>query len=99
MIDQVRSLAQTAVPLPWVWVMGTVLVGVVAWCVQLQAEVSNLAQSGSPTALAALQQGNQLQTRMGVMETWISHVAINDNRLTKLETEMSAVRSQSPLIK
>lgn len=96
MIDQVRSLAQTTIPLPWVWVMGTVLVGVVGWCVQLQAEVSNLAQSGSPTALSALQQTNQLQTRMGVMETWISHVAINDNRLTRLETQMGALNVVQP---
>jgi hypothetical protein len=97
MIDQVRSLAQTTIPLPWVWVMGTVLVGIVAWCVQLQAEVSNLAQSGSPTALAALQQTSQLQSRLGTMETWISHVAINDNRLTKLETEMSAMKLAVPV--
>ncbi len=93
MIETIRTLAKTQVPLPWVWIGGTALVGVVAWCVQLQAEVTMMATTGSPTGLAALQQLTQIQARVNTLETWISHVAINDNRLTKLETEMTIIQA------
>lgn len=92
MIERLRSLAQTTVPLPWVWVMGTVLVGVVAWCVQLQAEVGQLSRFGSPTAVSALQLITGLQARVDSMSEWIAHISINDNRLTKLETQIQQLQ-------
>ena len=94
MIETIRTLARTQIPLAWVWIGGTALVGVVAWCVQLQAEVTMIATTGSPTGLAALQQLTQLQARVNNMETWISHVAINDNRLTKIETEIDVLQRE-----
>ncbi len=93
-MERVRSLAGGSVPLPWVWIAGTVLVGVVAWCVQLQAEVTALVNSGSPAANTALKELGQLQTRVGILETIPSQVSINTNRLTKLETEMEILKRE-----
>jgi len=93
-MERVRSLAGGSVPLPWVWIAGTVLVGVVAWCVQLQAEVTAIVTSGSPAATAALKEVGQLQTRIGILEAIPTQVAINGNRLTKLETEMDVLQRE-----
>jgi hypothetical protein len=92
MIERLRSIAQATVPLPWVWVTGTVLVGVVAWCVQLQAEVAQLSRYGSPTASSALQLITGLQARVDNMQEWIAHISINDNRLTKIETQIQEIQ-------
>ncbi len=94
MIDRIRSLAQTTVPLPWVWVAGTVLVGVVAWCVQLQGQVSSLNQNGSPASVAALQQLASLAIRVDELQRLSPQITLNGNRITRLETQLEIMQKE-----
>jgi hypothetical protein len=94
MIDKVVSLARLSVPVPYVWVMGTVLVGVVGWCVQLQGEVTSLIQNGSPASTSALQQLASLAIRVDELQKLSPQIPINGNRITRLETQLEIIQKE-----
>jgi hypothetical protein len=81
-------------PVPWVVFLITEALAAGFWLSNLNSRVDTLESSGSPNAVLAINQLAVIGGKLSNMELTIPQIAVNTNRLTKLETEVDIVRRE-----
>jgi len=81
-------------PAPWVAFIVIQSLGIGFWLSNLSSRVVTLENVGSPSAVSANNQLAVVGGKLSNIELTLPQIAMNSNRLTKLETEIDSLRRE-----